>query len=220
LYFAYQRKTDQSSEEQRAKYLDVVNARLTKIKYCSTCDIYRPPRAVHCGICNCCIERLDHHCPWLGTCVGKRNYKYFIVFISLVAVLVIEGIIVTFIHILDAEFNSVSATVLEDASFSTKQIISIVVLSVTCFLGLFVFWLLGYHQYLLCRNETTNENLKGSYSKLGNPFARGCGDNMKRLFRRDKRNWKPEGSVTQEKVEYRSFQPTNSRQLNKLSVNN
>lgn len=89
------------SEELRAKYLDVVNARLTKIKYCGTCDIYRPPRAVHCGICECCIERLDHHCPWLGTCIGKRNYKYFLVFITKVAILVIQGVILGSIHAAD-----------------------------------------------------------------------------------------------------------------------
>jgi hypothetical protein len=105
LYNAYKRKTDRLSEETRQKYLEVVGDRLVKIKYCSTCDIYRPPRAVHCGICNCCIERLDHHCPWLGTCIGKRNYKYFIVFLTSVAIKVIYGIIVCVIHIADEEFN-------------------------------------------------------------------------------------------------------------------
>jgi hypothetical protein len=44
----------------------------------------------------------------------------------------------------------------------------------------------------MCRNETTNENLKKSYKKLGNPFAKGFIDNLKHLFRRDKRNWNPE----------------------------
>jgi hypothetical protein len=51
---------------------------------------------------------------------------------------------------------------------------------------------LGYHQYLIIRNETTNENLKGSYRKYGNPFDKGCLDNIRRLFRKDKRNWHPE----------------------------
>ena len=78
---------------------------------------------------------------------------------------------------------------------SVKQIISIVN---TCFVfiaGFLVFYLLSYHQYLMCRNETTNENLKGSYAKLGNPFDKGCLDNVRRLFRRDRRNWKPEEEI-------------------------
>jgi palmitoyltransferase ZDHHC9/14/18 len=88
------------------KYLDVVNGRLTKMKYCKTCDIIRPPRTVHCGLCNSCIERLDHHCPWLGTCVGKRNYKYFITFVTLVAVIIVKIFVFTMIHIIDSDFNT------------------------------------------------------------------------------------------------------------------
>ena len=108
LFSAYKRKTDQINDDIRNKYLTVINARLTKIKFCNTCDIYRPPRTIHCGTCGCCIERLDHHCPWVGTCIGKRNYKYFILFMWSVFIMSIYSIVFCSIHINDNNFNMIS----------------------------------------------------------------------------------------------------------------
>jgi len=52
------------------------------LKFCDTCLIYKPPRTVHCNVCDCCVRGFDHHCLWLGTCIGQRNYLYFLVYIT------------------------------------------------------------------------------------------------------------------------------------------
>lgn len=50
----------------------------TIFQFCFTCMIRRPLRSKHCSICNVCVCRFDHHCPWLNNCVGAGNIFLFV----------------------------------------------------------------------------------------------------------------------------------------------
>ncbi len=46
-------------------------------RYCTVCGFEQPLRAKHCRDCNRCVAQYDHHCPWLGTCIGQKNHSVF-----------------------------------------------------------------------------------------------------------------------------------------------
>eukprot|EP00656_Telonema_subtile_P000508 TRINITY_DN10238_c0_g1_i1.p1 TRINITY_DN10238_c0_g1~~TRINITY_DN10238_c0_g1_i1.p1 ORF type:complete len:608 (-),score=84.58 TRINITY_DN10238_c0_g1_i1:71-1894(-) len=46
--------------------------------FCITCAASRDVqlRSRHCISCGC-VERFDHHCPWINNCIGVHNLRYF-----------------------------------------------------------------------------------------------------------------------------------------------
>eukprot|EP00047_Mylnosiga_fluctuans_P014369 m.37866 g.37866 ORF g.37866 m.37866 type:complete len:609 (-) comp5473_c0_seq1:40-1866(-) len=49
--------------------------------FCNTCVIRRPYRSKHCSLCNRCVSKFDHHCPFVDNCVGDKNHMYFMVYL-------------------------------------------------------------------------------------------------------------------------------------------
>ena len=58
-----------------------MNGKKVSLKWNDSCNFYQPPRAHHCSVNNDCIEKFDHHCPWVGTTFGQRHYRTFLLFV-------------------------------------------------------------------------------------------------------------------------------------------
>lgn len=137
-------------------------------RWCRTCYIYRPPRAKHCPVCDNCVDRFDHHCPWVGTCIGRRNYRYFFTFVN-----------TTFLHAACVfAFSVIMLDKYDSIADSLKHGYLLVFALAISFIALpLVGSLAGYHIYLVVSNQTTNEDLNEVYAKDPNPFTMGCVEN-------------------------------------------
>ncbi|KAF8719652.1 hypothetical protein HU200_024395 [Digitaria exilis] len=156
----------------------MVNGMLVKVKYCDTCMIYRPPRCSHCSICNNCVERFDHHCPWVGQCIGQRNYQYFFMFVSSSTLLCIYVF----------AMSALSIKFLMDEGYPTvwkafKHSPASLGLLIYCFIALwFVGGLTGFHLYLISTNQTTYENFRYRSDSRPNIYNQGCLNNFLEVF--------------------------------------
>ena len=125
--------------------------------WCTTCLIYRPPRASHCPDCDNCVRDFDHHCPFTRNCIGARNYPFFINF--LVSVSLSLGVLLFGCLGLSGGMTRFHAATREEASLA--NLITLLLVLFAVLLSLIMWGFTGYHISLVLSGLTTKEHLKG-----------------------------------------------------------
>ena len=142
---------------------------------------YQPVRAHHCSANDDCVDKFDHHCPWVGTTIGRRNYRTFLFFVFGTTLLCAYVVCVCAWQI----------KLKHDARPDTKRRAlqavgdapAALVIAIFAFLGFwFVAVLSGFHAYLVCTNQTTYENFRDGYSWRENPHNKGIVGNCWEAF--------------------------------------
>ena len=158
----------------------VVNGHVITLTFCYSCSLFRPPRTSHCSLCDNCVERFDHHCLWLGTCIGKRNYKYFFCLLFFLIISGLFQIICGIYYVINQAYK------LKNKEKNSLLIVigySFIVIYDVLFIAIFLGKLFIIHTYLVCKNKTFYEYIKKKLQIYPtNPYKKYTCDVIKKII--------------------------------------
>jgi len=145
-------------------------------RLCKRCMIKQPLRTKHCRDCDWCIRTHDHHCPWLGNCVGENNRAAFFWFLTFQALELL-------LYLIEACRELFPGTRM--TKFPSLLLICGGIVIGTLLLLVSCLW--SFHLFLALANMTTWENvswhrityLRSIAQEKGSPFSRSLCDNLK-----------------------------------------
>jgi palmitoyltransferase len=142
--------------------------------YCEVCKMTQRYRSKHCKKCEKCISMYDHHCFWVGCCIGELNrFKFF-------CYLLIESLCIWWVF-----FSSFSGLIDGSEAYGAF----VVNIGLTGIFGVLIGSLCTFHFYLISTCTTTWEfisrykiNYFTPYPSNFNPFSEGLLKNWKRAI--------------------------------------
>ncbi|KAL1117145.1 hypothetical protein AAG570_004473 [Ranatra chinensis] len=125
---------------------------------CQKCCSIKPERAHHCSVCQRCIRKMDHHCPWVNNCVGEDNQKFFVLFTFYIACISVHALFLAG----NQFFTCVKAEWKECSSFSPPATVILLVFLVfeALLFAIFTAAMLTTQLQAIWNDETGIEQLK------------------------------------------------------------
>lgn len=152
------------------EFMDMLNV-IDSTQLCADCNTIRTSRSRHCSVCGHCVERFDHHCPWINNCVGVRNHNSFFAYLIFQALLLVSTLSLSVLALTrhlttNILFNRNFHDLLPEELKSDIVILTflITLICMTLVFSALVSMLLCVHIQNFCSGKTTIER----HGKVGN----------------------------------------------------